>query len=129
MNPARMERDEVVKALFELSKTLSLDLAERIPLTHIHALFRIAVAGSTGISVSELTDVFGLTPDSMASTVDALASIRFANQGTEQDVIEYCPATDQGGKAVVRLTSNGRALFAEFASRFKPLRAALEQAA
>lgn len=116
---------EVAKALFELSKILGRDLREQVPLTHLHALFRIAVAG--GIDERELEKKLGFTRSSMSRTERVLAGIKNKPEGDA--IVEYVPHPHVEGRTQVRLTANGRALFQEFASRFTPLSKALQVAA
>lgn len=118
---------EVAKALFELSKILGRDLREQVPLTHLHALFRIAVAGVGGIDERELEKKLGFTRSSMSRTERVLAGIKNKPEGDA--IVEYVPHPHVEGRTQVRLTANGRALFQEFASRFTPLSKALQVAA
>lgn len=120
---------EVAKALFELSKILGRDLREQVPLTHLHALFRIAVARDDGIDERELEKKLGFTRSSMSRTERVLAGISFKNKPEGDAIVEYVPHPQVEGRTQVRLTANGRALFQELASRFTPLSKALQVAA
>lgn len=111
------------RVMFEALGVLETQLGREIPMSHIRAFLRIAMAGAEGIDQGQLQRMLGVSSAGMSRIVRGLSRINYdRSEGRDLVAFDFDPRDNR--RRLIRLNDKGAALVQSLMVRLNSIQAA-----